>query len=175
MAPSVYVVTAAQYLGLHDRPAAFLRVEIVAGKKRHADGNPSAGARIMACPTHLLVEELGRNLKMQAGSVACLSIGIHSSPMPDGFQRIDSVLDHFARALPVDGDDKSDTAGIMLVLGSIESLGFGVFPTPIHFLGPNAEFAFHGAFLLPPRSVAASFQPDISNSYAARFNCVAAR
>ena len=155
MAPSVYRVSAAQDLGFHDRPAVFLRIEVVAGKERHAHGNPSAYARIMPRPPHLLFKELGGNLKMQAGTVACLSVGIHGSPMPDGFQRIDSVLDHFARALPVDRDDESDAARIMLVLGSVESSGFGVSPPLFPFGCPIIEFAAHGTFLRWPRSAAA--------------------
>ena len=161
MAPSVYGVSAAQYFGFHDRPATLLRIEVVAGKKRHADGNPSAGARIMPRPSHLLVEELGRNLNMQTGSVASLSVGINSSPMPDSFQRIDSVLDHFARALSVYGDDKSDAARIMLVFGPIESSGFGILSPLFHFMSPSTKFAAHEAFplLLRPFLAYRSFIP----------------
>src|SRR5690606_32581689 len=125
--------------------AAFLCAEIGAGQEDLADGDQLVHVRLVPGPAHLVVKEPDRDLNMDAGTVTGLAVGVYRAPVPDRLQRIDAVLNDLARWLAVDRDDKTHTAGGMLVLVAEkpvlgQPVAAGVFVT----LPCRAEFG-HGA------------------------------
>ncbi len=61
---------------------------------------------------------------MDACAVAGLAVRVHSAAMPDRFQRFDAAFDHLTAGFAVDGDDKADAAGRMLIRFAVHALGF---------------------------------------------------
>ena len=70
----------------------------------------------------IFLEELLRDLDMDAGAVAGLAVGIDGAAMPDRLQRRDAGLHHLPPRLAVDGRDESDAAGIMLFGGIVHAV-----------------------------------------------------
>ncbi len=147
VAPAVDIVAHAQDLGLDDRAADFLSAEIRAGQEDLAHRNQLVPPRCMAGPTDLVIEEMRRDLHVDAGTVPGLAIGIDGTAVPDCLQRLDPVLDHLPRRLAVDVDDEAHTAGgvffglrVHAVLGHPRALGF---------LGPNPIGVVLGHWLSP--------------------------
>ena len=123
LAPAVDVVAEAQDLALDDAAAALLRVEVGARQEHHADRD-AAGRRAVADPLDLVVEEVLRDLDMDAGAVAGLAVGIDRAAVPDRLQRLDALLHHLAARLAVDRRDAADAAGVVLV-GRVIGMGRG--------------------------------------------------
>ena len=63
----------------------------------------------------MVLEEILRDLHMDAGPVAGLAVGIDRAAMPDRLQRRDRRLHHLAARLAVERGDEPDAAGVMLV------------------------------------------------------------
>src|SRR5262249_38412025 len=70
----------------------------------------------------VLIEEVLRDLDVDACPVAGLAVGIDRTAMPHRLERGDRRLDHLAPRLPVDRRDEADAAGIVLVGGVIETV-----------------------------------------------------
>ena len=92
MAPAVDVITHAQDFSFHDRPAGLLCGKISTRQEDLPYGQQQIGFRLMPGAPHLIVEERGRDLHVNARTVAGLAIGIDRAPMPDRFQRLDAIL-----------------------------------------------------------------------------------
>src|SRR5262249_15776733 len=119
LAPAVDRIAVVQDLGLDDRPAALLAVEVGARQEDHAD-RELAAAGLVARVLDVLAEEALRDLDVDAGAVAGLAGGVDGAAMPPRLQRIDRRLDHRATRLAVDRRDEADTAGIVLLGGIVE-------------------------------------------------------
>ena len=96
MAPAIDIVPHAQDFGFDDGPAAFLRAEIGARQKDLTDRDQLVHVGLMPGAADLIVEELHRDLHMDARAVAGLAVGVHRAPVPDRLQRGDAVLHHLA-------------------------------------------------------------------------------
>src|SRR5262249_41291547 len=122
LAPAVDRVAVGQDLALDDDAAALLGAQVGAWQKDLADAElPLAGHLPLA--TDVLLEEILRNLHVDAGAVAGLAVGIDGAAMPHGLQRGNAGLDDLPARLAVDGGDQPDAAGIMLLRPVIESVG----------------------------------------------------
>ncbi len=115
LTPAVDVVAEGQDLGLDDAAAGFLRIQADARQEHLADRQIVVG-RAVADDLDVVLEELLRDLDMDAGAVAGLAVGVHGAAMPDRLQRLDALLDHRAARLAVDRGDEADAAGVMLIL-----------------------------------------------------------
>jgi hypothetical protein len=114
--PAVDVVAHPQDFRLHDGPPGLLRAEVGARQEHLTHGDHLPVPRLVPGALDLVAEERGRDLDMNARAIARLAVGIDGAPVPDGLQRVDPVLHDPARPRPVDGHDKANAAGRMLVL-----------------------------------------------------------
>ena len=145
VAPTVNIVSHPQDFGFHNRPTDFLRGEIVARQEDLAHGDPQPFMRFMPGTADLILEEFDRNLHVNARAVAGLAVGIDRAPVPDRLQRIDPRLDHFARPLAIDVDDKTDATGRMLGFLVIET-GFAHRLTALQLIAfPIGKIMGHGS------------------------------
>src|SRR5689334_23832858 len=71
----------------------------------------------------MILEEILRDLHMNARTVTGLAVGIDRATMPDSLQRGDGGFDHLAARLAVEGGNDAHTTGIMLLARIIESVG----------------------------------------------------
>ena len=139
----------AQDLGLDDGAAALLRAEIGARQEHHADGDAADLRGLAARIAHMLLEEILRDLDMDAGAVAGLAVGIDGAAMPHRLQRIDAGRHHVAAALAVQRHDQADAAGIDL-LGGVVAVGGGELcdtGVVVADVLLGVEMVGHGAFL----------------------------
>ncbi len=92
--------------------------------------------RLVPGAPDLVLEELHRDLHVDARAVAGLAVGIDRAPVPHRLERRDPGLDHPARPLARDIDDQPDAAGGVLALLVVErrlrhlraALDLGAFP-----------------------------------------------
>jgi len=122
MPPAVDVVAHAQHFGLDDRAAGFLRAKVGARQEDLAHGQQLVAARLVAGAFHLVVEEVDRDLHMDARAVASFAVSVDCATVPNGLQRVDAVLDHFAGLLAVDGHHKAHAAGGMFILVAVQRI-----------------------------------------------------
>ena len=59
---------------------------------------------------------------MDTGTVAGFAVCIHCAPVPNRLERIDPVLDHFARLRPIQRNHKAHTAGRVFVVIAIKRI-----------------------------------------------------
>src|SRR5690606_20481214 len=71
----------------------------------------------------VLLEEVLRDLDLDAGAVAGLAVGVDRAAMPHRLQRIDARDHHVATRRAVARGDETDAAGIVLQGGAGEALG----------------------------------------------------
>ena len=114
----------AQDLGLDDGAAALLRAEIGARQEHHADRQPSGLRDLAARVADIFLEEVLRDLDVEARAVAGLAVGVDRAAVPHGLQRIDAGRDHVAASLAVQRHDETDAAGIES-LGGVVTIGGG--------------------------------------------------
>ena len=76
---------------------------------------PLVGA---ALPLDLALEEVLRDLDVDAGPVAGLAVGVDGAAVPDRLQRLDALDHDLAPRLAVDRDHAADAAGVVLLAGS---------------------------------------------------------
>ena len=142
--PAVDVIAHAQDFGLDDGPARLLRAEVGARQEHLTDRDHLFLARLVAGAADLIVEELNRNLHVDARAVAGLAVGIHRAPVPDRLQRLDARFHDLAAFLAVDRHDEAHAArgvfelfAVHPMFGKVSALGF--------FLGHPAFVKFgHG-------------------------------
>ena len=103
-----------QDLGLDDLAAALLRAQIRARQENHADGEVPA-ARLVPGAADMLLEEVLRNLHVDARAIAGLAVRIHRAAMPQRLERLDALEHDLAPRLAVDGHDHADAAGIVFL------------------------------------------------------------
>ena len=118
--PAVDGVAEADDLGLDDGAAGFLRRQVGARQEDHPDRG-QIGLGPVAGALDVLVEEVDRNLDMDAGTVAGLAVGVDRAAVPDGLQRVDRRADDTPAGLAVGGGDQPDAAGIGLELGPVHA------------------------------------------------------
>ena len=96
MAPAIDVIPHPQNFGFNDRPACLLRGKVGARQENLTHSDHLVHTRLVAGAANLVIEERHRDLDVDARTIPCLAIRIHSTTVPDCFQRLDAVLDHFA-------------------------------------------------------------------------------
>ena len=122
LAPAEDTVAEIEDFALDDGAAGLLRGEVGLGQEDHARGDAS-GLGVVAGLGDLLMEEVLRDLDMDARAVAGLAVGVHRAPVPDRLERVDARFDHVAPGRAVDRGDEPDAAGSMLVGRIVEALG----------------------------------------------------
>ncbi len=119
LAPAVNSVAETDDLLLDNGATGFLRAEILTRQEDHADGE-QVGFRHFADALQMLVEKRVRDLQVDAGTVAGLTVSINGAPVINAFEGFDAHFDDGAAGLAIDRGDEADTAGIMLVGGVVE-------------------------------------------------------
>ena len=119
LAPAADGVAEAQHLALDDGPAGLLLLEAGARQEHHADGDPLVGAD---SALDLALEEVLRDLDVDAGAVAGLAVGVDRTAVPDRLERLDPLDHDLAPRLAVDGDDAAHPAGVALVGRVVEAV-----------------------------------------------------
>ena len=117
-------VAEAQDLGLDDGAAALLRAEVGARQEHHADRDAPDLRALAAGVADMLLEEVLRDLDVDARAVAGLAVGVDGAAVPHRLQRIDARRDHVAASLAVQRHDEPDAAGIEF-LGGVVAVGGG--------------------------------------------------
>jgi hypothetical protein len=72
----------------------------------------------------MLLEEILRDLDVDARTVAGLAVGVHGAAVPHRLQRIDARRNHVAASLAVQRDHQTDAAGIES-FGGVVAIGGG--------------------------------------------------
>jgi hypothetical protein len=121
LAPAMDGVAIGEDLALDDDAAALLRAQIRARQEDHGDAE-LADAGDLALLADIVLEEVLRDLHVDAGAIAGLAIGIDGAAVPHGLQRSDRRFHHLPARLAIDGSDEADTAGIMLLGRIVEAL-----------------------------------------------------
>ena len=119
LAPAADGVAEAQDLALDDGPAGLLLLEARARQKHHADGDPLVGPD---GALDLALEEVLRDLDVDAGPVAGLAVGVDGTAMPDRLERLDPLDHDLAPRLTVDRDDAAHATGVALVGRVVEAV-----------------------------------------------------
>ena len=119
LAPATDRVAEAQDLALDDGAAGLLLVEAGARQEHHADGDALVGADRTL---DLALEEILRDLDVDAGTVAGLAVGVDRTAVPDRLERLDALDHDLAARLAVDRDDATDATGVVLVGGIVEAV-----------------------------------------------------
>ena len=86
------------------------------------------------------LEEVLRDLHVDAGAVAGLAVGVDGAAVPHRLERGDAGLDHGAPRLAVDCRDQADAAGVMLMGRIVEPVArqaLGVGPPFGDEVGPG--------------------------------------
>ena len=113
----------AQDLGLDDGAAALLCAEVGTRQEHHADRNPPDLRELAAGVADIFLEEVLRNLDVDARAIAGLAVGIDRAAVPHRLQRIDAGRDHVAASLAVQRDHEPDAAGIESLDGVVAVSG----------------------------------------------------
>ena len=144
MAPAIDVVAHAQNFGFHDGPAAFLRAKIGARQEDLADRDQLVHVGLMPGAADLIVEELDRDLHVDARAVARLAIGINGTTVPDRAQGINARVHDLAARLARNRHDQTHAAGRMFVIFLVEAM-FG-HPCALGLFGLHPGFVIdrHG-------------------------------
>ncbi len=147
MPPAIDVMAHPQDFGFHDGPAAFLRAEIGTRKENLPHRDQLFRIRLMPGAANLIVEELDRNLHMDARAVASLAVGIHCTPVPDRLKRRNAVFHNLAAGLAGNRHHQSHPARGMLVIRLVETVR--IQPGALFFLCPYPGFIIdrHGLLL----------------------------
>src|SRR5262249_53820392 len=95
--------------------------EIGARQKDLADAELSLAGHLPLA-ADVFLEEILRDLHMNAGAVARLAVGIDGAAVPHGLQRGNAGLDDLPPRPAVDGRDQANAAGIMLLRRVVESV-----------------------------------------------------
>ena len=69
---------------------------------------------VRPAPLIFFLEEVLRDLDVDAGTVAGLAVGVDRTAVPDRLQRLDALEHHLAPRLAVDRHDAADAAGVAL-------------------------------------------------------------
>ena len=65
-------------------------------------------------------EELVGDLRDHPGAVACFGIGVHGSPVGEGAQGLERILQDLVGSFAADLCDKTDAAGVVLIGGRVQ-------------------------------------------------------
>ena len=152
MTPAIDVMAHPQHFGFYNGPAGFLRAKIGARQENLAHSDQLGRIGLVPRAADLVVEELDRNLHMNARAVTGFAIGIHSAPVPNGFQRVDPVFHHLARRLARNRHNQPDAARRMLVFGFVQAVG--IHPSALCLFGGDPCFVIFGHDQDPPRDFA---------------------
>ena len=112
LAPAIDGVAEIEDLGLDDAAAAFLGAQIGLGQEDHAQAQ-AAGHRLVAGVADMVLEEVLRQLDVDAGAVAGLAVGVHRAAMEQHLQRLDAGDDDVAARLAVKRCHQTDAAGVV--------------------------------------------------------------
>jgi hypothetical protein len=69
---------------------------------------------------NLRLEQLVGDLGDHSGAVACFGVCVHGSPMGEGAQGLESILQDLVGAFAAHMGDEADAAGVMLLGGGIQ-------------------------------------------------------
>ena len=94
-------------------------------QEHHADAVGAGLGQNEAELGALAGEELVRDLNQDAGAVAGFRIASASAAMGQVDEDLDPLFDNVVRPLAVEVHDEAHAAGVVLVAGVIQSLGFG--------------------------------------------------
>src|SRR6185369_7912206 len=95
----------------------------VARQEHHADAVLPGGRQLDPLLRHLLAIKAVRNLDQEAGAIGKLGIPTHRAAVREVAQHRESLLDDGVRLPPLDVRYEADAAGVVLVLGVVETLG----------------------------------------------------
>ena len=80
--------------------------------KNHAQ--PELRGQFDSSLLRIFADQFFRDASQQAGAVAALSVGIHTSAMRQPDQGFEGAVHDLARGRPVDSGDQADTAGVVV-------------------------------------------------------------
>ncbi len=98
--PAVDIIPEGENLAFNNRAAGFLRFEVGFRQKHHANGQLAVN-RLMPRAHDMFLEEIMRNLDMDAAAVARFAVRIDGAAVPDRLQGINARFDHGARGSAV--------------------------------------------------------------------------
>ena len=135
MPPAIDVIPHPQHFGFNDCTAGFLCTKICTRQEDHANSDQII-VRLVPCATDLVIEKLHRNLNVNASAVAGFPVCIHSTTMPNGFQRGDAVINNLTAWFTINGNHKPYTTGGMLVILAVKPVFGQIFACNFVFSGP---------------------------------------
>src|SRR6185437_7484790 len=107
---------------LDDGAAALLRRHVGARQEHRADGDATALHVLARRIADMLLEEVLRDLDVDARAVAGLAVGIDRAPVPYRLQGIDARHHDVTATLAVQRHDQADAAGVRS-FGGIVAVG----------------------------------------------------
>ncbi len=119
LTPTIDGVAKTQDFVFHQGTGMFLGAKIGARQEHHAQGN--AALRLMTRAADMLMEKFLVNFHMDAGTITCLTIGIHRTTVPNSFQGLNTHLHHPTGCLAFDIGHKANPTSIMFVGRIIKS------------------------------------------------------
>ena len=104
MAPAVNIMTHAQHFGFNNCAAAFLRAKI-GTRQEHLPNSDQLIIRLMTSAANLILEKCHWDLYVNTRAVTRLAVSVHSTTVPNSFQRVNAFFNDIPRRGTVNGND----------------------------------------------------------------------